>query len=354
MGAQSHQRASCRTSPLRRKEDSPVLISPAYAQAAAASPGSDMMAFLPMVAIFVVFYFLLIRPQQKRAKETKAMLAALQKGDEVVTAGGIVGKVVEARRRVRDRRNRAECRDHRPAQRDLADAPQGHGEDPFDPQGARALRSNMNRYPFWKYALIVVALVVGILYTLPNFFAEVPAVQVSTSKATIKIDASTLQTVEDDAQGRRHRLLGRGARRDRHQGAACRRGYAAQGEGRAPAEARRELHRRAQPAVEFAAVAVGDRRAADVPGPRPARRRAFPVAGRHEGRPRQGRRPLSDRHALAAAREEGAVRRHRARRTERLGPLPRCGGAQPGQPGDRQGVPGPASSRKPTSAASSS
>jgi preprotein translocase subunit SecD len=55
----------------------------------------------------------------------------------------------------------------------------------------------MNRYPFWKYALIVVALVVGILYTLPNFFAEVPAVQVSTSKATIKIDASTLQTVED-------------------------------------------------------------------------------------------------------------------------------------------------------------
>ena len=73
-----------------------MLISPAYAQAAAAAPfGSDLMAFLPMVAIFVVFYFLLIRPQQKRAKETKAMLAALQKGDEVVTAGGIVGKVTK-------------------------------------------------------------------------------------------------------------------------------------------------------------------------------------------------------------------------------------------------------------------
>jgi len=71
-----------------------VLISPAYAQAAApASTGGDLMAFLPMVAIFVVFYFLLIRPQQKRAKETKAMLSSLQKGDEVVTAGGIVGKV---------------------------------------------------------------------------------------------------------------------------------------------------------------------------------------------------------------------------------------------------------------------
>ena len=55
----------------------------------------------------------------------------------------------------------------------------------------------MNRYPVWKYTLIAIALVVGILFTLPNFFPEVPAVQVSTSKATIKIDNSTLQTVED-------------------------------------------------------------------------------------------------------------------------------------------------------------
>src|SRR5437867_8044786 len=71
-----------------------VLISPAYAQATGAT-GSDLMAFLPMVAIFVVFYFLLIRPQQKRSKETKAMLSSLQKGDEVVTAGGIVGRVTK-------------------------------------------------------------------------------------------------------------------------------------------------------------------------------------------------------------------------------------------------------------------
>lgn len=70
-----------------------MLISPAYAQAAGGSPGSDIMAFLPMVAIIVVFYFLLIRPQQKRAKETKTMLSALQKGDEVVTAGGVVGRI---------------------------------------------------------------------------------------------------------------------------------------------------------------------------------------------------------------------------------------------------------------------
>lgn len=70
-----------------------MLISPAYAQAAGSSPGGDIMAFLPMVAIIVVFYFLLIRPQQKRAKETKAMLSALQKGDEVVTSGGVVGRI---------------------------------------------------------------------------------------------------------------------------------------------------------------------------------------------------------------------------------------------------------------------
>ncbi|MBK9114691.1 MAG: preprotein translocase subunit YajC [Betaproteobacteria bacterium] len=70
-----------------------MLISPAYAQAAGASTGSDLMTFLPMIAIFVVFYFLLIRPQQKRAKETKLMLEALQKGDEIVTAGGVVGKI---------------------------------------------------------------------------------------------------------------------------------------------------------------------------------------------------------------------------------------------------------------------
>ena len=65
-----------------------------------------------MVAIFVVFYFLLIRPQQKKAKETRAMLEALEKGNEVVTAGGIVGRIAKLDRPVRDRRDRAEHRDH--------------------------------------------------------------------------------------------------------------------------------------------------------------------------------------------------------------------------------------------------
>src|SRR5437667_5582369 len=55
----------------------------------------------------------------------------------------------------------------------------------------------MNRYPLWKYFVIGVALLIGVFYTLPNFFAEVPAVQVSTSKSNVKIDNSTLQVIED-------------------------------------------------------------------------------------------------------------------------------------------------------------
>ncbi len=55
----------------------------------------------------------------------------------------------------------------------------------------------MNRYPVWKYAIIVIALLLGVVYTLPNFFGEAPAVQVSSGKATIKVDTSTLQKVED-------------------------------------------------------------------------------------------------------------------------------------------------------------
>jgi preprotein translocase subunit YajC len=73
-----------------------VFISNAYAQAAgAADPGlmGNLSTFLPLILMFVVMYFLMIRPQQKRAKEQKAMMDALAKGDEVVTVGGILGRV---------------------------------------------------------------------------------------------------------------------------------------------------------------------------------------------------------------------------------------------------------------------
>ena len=73
-----------------------MLISPAYAQAAAgAAQENTLLTFLPMVAIFIVFYFLLIRPQQKKQKEARAMLESLEKGNEVVTAGGILGRIVK-------------------------------------------------------------------------------------------------------------------------------------------------------------------------------------------------------------------------------------------------------------------
>src|SRR3954468_15593673 len=55
----------------------------------------------------------------------------------------------------------------------------------------------MNRYPLWKYILIVIVLVVAALYTIPNFFPEVPAVQVSTNKSNIRIDATTSKLVDD-------------------------------------------------------------------------------------------------------------------------------------------------------------
>ncbi|HEY3275413.1 MAG TPA: preprotein translocase subunit YajC [Syntrophorhabdaceae bacterium] len=54
---------------------------------------SQLMAFLPLILLFVVFYFLLIRPQQKKAKQQKAFLENLKKGDEVVTSGGMYGKI---------------------------------------------------------------------------------------------------------------------------------------------------------------------------------------------------------------------------------------------------------------------
>ena len=54
----------------------------------------------------------------------------------------------------------------------------------------------MNRYPLWKYLIIAVALIIGVLYTLPNFFGEDPAVQVSAARSTVKVDATTRQRVD--------------------------------------------------------------------------------------------------------------------------------------------------------------
>lgn len=73
-----------------------MFVSTAYAQAAGATAGGqDMLtSFLPLILIFVVFYFLLIRPQQQQMKKHRAKIAAVKKGDQVVTGGGLVGKVL--------------------------------------------------------------------------------------------------------------------------------------------------------------------------------------------------------------------------------------------------------------------
>ena len=71
------------------------LISPALADTASQSQAGFITGFLPLILIIVVFYFLLIRPQQKRQKSHREMLANMQKGDEVVVASGVYGKVIE-------------------------------------------------------------------------------------------------------------------------------------------------------------------------------------------------------------------------------------------------------------------
>lgn len=73
-----------------------MFISNAYAQTAGATGiEGNLMSFLPIVMMFVVLYFLMIRPQMKRQKEQKAMMDGLKKGDEVITSGGLLGKITK-------------------------------------------------------------------------------------------------------------------------------------------------------------------------------------------------------------------------------------------------------------------
>ena len=70
------------------------MINYAYAQAAAQQP-SMLASFIPLILIFLIFYFLLIRPQQKKQKEHKVLLDSIQRGDEILSSGGILGKVMK-------------------------------------------------------------------------------------------------------------------------------------------------------------------------------------------------------------------------------------------------------------------
>ena len=70
-----------------------MFITPAYAQAAGGAAANPIMQFLPLILIFAIMYFLMIRPQQKKAKQHRAMVEALRRGDQVITQGGVIGKV---------------------------------------------------------------------------------------------------------------------------------------------------------------------------------------------------------------------------------------------------------------------
>jgi preprotein translocase subunit YajC len=72
-----------------------VLIPSAFAQTPTIGGDAGLMGFLPIVLMFVLLYFLMIRPQMKRAKEHKTMVEALQKGDEVITGGGVLGRITK-------------------------------------------------------------------------------------------------------------------------------------------------------------------------------------------------------------------------------------------------------------------
>ena len=75
-----------------------MFASPAFAQAAGTGgAGGAFLQFLPLILIFAIMYFLLIRPQQKKVKEHQAMVAALRRGDQVVTQGGLIGKVTKVK-----------------------------------------------------------------------------------------------------------------------------------------------------------------------------------------------------------------------------------------------------------------
>lgn len=72
-----------------------MFVTPAYAQAAAGGAAGGLIGFVPILLIFAIMYFLMIRPQQKKMKEHKTMVEALRRGDQVVTSGGMIGKVVK-------------------------------------------------------------------------------------------------------------------------------------------------------------------------------------------------------------------------------------------------------------------
>src|SRR5260363_82033 len=131
----------------------------------------------------------------------------------------------------------------------------------------------MNRYSVWKYLLMAAALIIGFFYALPNFFGELPAVQISSAKATVKLDADVFQKVEQTLA--LNRIQTRGLTFERLRAAV-----------KKPESGRLRscIYGRAQSAKRLSGLAEGAIRAPHVFRSGFARRRAFPVTGRYGGR----------------------------------------------------------------------
>ena len=173
-----------------------LLISDAYAQAAGGGLGGGGMGQIVILVVFVaVFYFLLIRPQQKRMKEQQAMLSRLASGDEVVTTGGILGRITE----VGDTFITLEIADgvRIKVQKtpDHAAHAQGHAQERLR-LSQRPEFDRMLEFPRWKYVLVALVMLIGLLLALPNVFGEDPALQVE-RKDRAPMDDAARQAIEE-------------------------------------------------------------------------------------------------------------------------------------------------------------
>ena len=238
--------------------------------------GDTLMGMLPIILMFVILYFLMIRPQMKQAKEHKTMLEALQKGDEVVA----VGHPRQDRRRSTENYVSLEIAPNVEIQ------VQKQAVSTLLPKGTdqgRASRSPHEPVPDLEVRVIAIALLVSMLYTAPNFFGELPAVQVSGGAPTVKVDAAMLAQRRGGAQGRERRRAERPSSRT----ATLRFRFAdtdTQLKARdviAGARSARATSSALNLVPNSPHWLQAPRRQADVPRPRPARRRALPAAGGH-------------------------------------------------------------------------
>ena len=168
------------------------LISPASAQAAGGSATGGLSQILILVVFVAIFYFMLIRPQQKRMKDQQAMLAKLAVGDEVVTSGGILGRIsevgdpfvsLEVAEGVRLRVQRSQISQLMP--KGTLKGTEEH---------------SMLEFPRWKYVLVALVTSLALIFALPNFFGTDPALQVA-RKNRAPMDEIARQAVEQTLKG---------------------------------------------------------------------------------------------------------------------------------------------------------